>query len=119
MTDPQKQIQDHNQAVSAFIDLANRLHHEEGFEINLVSAALMAASGAYATFMAAGNTGFLAEGGVDKVVDLYRKNLEHIQELKRQEFEAKGLKPRPVDTGDGNTGPQDIEINVPGKPDPN
>ena len=42
----------------------------------MISAALMAASGIYATYSAAGNTGALEPSGVDKVVALYRKNLD-------------------------------------------
>lgn len=95
MTDRQQQLDAHNQATNEFIELANELVNERGFEQNLVSAALMAASGVYATFAAAGNQGFLAEGGVDKVVDMYRKNLVYIQQRKKEDLEAKGLKPVP------------------------
>ena len=48
----------------------------------------MAASGIYATFITAGNTGGLQPSGVDKVVMMYRRNLEHIQERKKAESDA-------------------------------
>jgi len=58
---------------------------DEGHDPQLVSAALMAASGIYATYVTAGNTGGLQPSGVDKVVMMYRRNLEHIQERKKAE----------------------------------
>ena len=48
----------------------------------------MAASGIYATYISAGNAGGLQPSGVDKVVMMYRRNLEHIQERKKAEKEA-------------------------------
>ena len=74
----------HDNATHRFIALANEMKDEE-LDINLVSAALMAASGIYATYTAAGNTGALEASGVDKVVAAYRRNLEHIQNRKREE----------------------------------
>jgi hypothetical protein len=74
----------HNQCTNKFIALANELKNE-GHEPQLVSAALMAASGIYATYITAGNTGGLQPSGVDKVVMMYRRNLEHIQERKKAE----------------------------------
>ena len=77
--------EDHNYCTHKFIDLANELT-EEGKDHKLVSAALMAASGIYVTFTAAGNAGALEPSGIDKAVALYRKNLEHIQSRKRYPF---------------------------------
>jgi hypothetical protein len=77
----------HNACTSKFISLANELKNE-GHSQQLVSAALMAASGIYATFISAGNQGGLQPSGVDKVVMMYRRNLEHIQERKKAEKEA-------------------------------
>ena len=79
----------HNHCTTRFIDLANSLRQNDGFDPQMVSAALMAASGIYATFVAAGNEGGLEESGIKKVVDLYRENLEHIQMRKREELEGK------------------------------
>ena len=76
----------HNHCTTKFIELANELR-EEGNDPQLVSAALMAASGVYATYVVAGNTGGLEPSGVDKVVMKYRHNLEHIQQRKKEESE--------------------------------
>jgi len=77
----------HNQCTHKFIDLANEMK-DQGHDPQLVSAALMAASGIYATYITAGNTGGLQPSGVDKVVMMFRRNLEHIQERKKAENEA-------------------------------
>jgi hypothetical protein len=76
----------HNHCTTKIIDLANQLK-DEGNDPKLVSAALMAASGIYATYVTAGNTGGLESSGIDKVVMLYRRNLEHIQQRKKDESE--------------------------------
>ena len=78
----------HNECTNKFIALANELK-DQGHSPQLVSAALMSASGVYATYISAGNDGGLQPSGVDKVVLMYRRNLEHIQELKKAEKEAK------------------------------
>ena len=77
----------HNLCTGKFIELANELK-DEGHDTQLISAALMTASGIYATFVTAGNTGGLQPSGVDKIVLMYRRNLEHIQERKKAEFEG-------------------------------
>lgn len=77
----------HQHCTEKFIELANQLK-DEGMDVQLVSAALMSASGIYATFSVAGNTGALNESGVDKVVAAYRRNLEHIQERKKVEVQG-------------------------------
>ncbi len=77
----------HNLCTHKFIALANELK-EDGHTTQLVSASLMAASGIYATYITAGNTGGLQPSGVDKVVMMYRRALEHIQERKKAESEA-------------------------------
>lgn len=105
MTDKQQQIDTHNQAMGEFIQLANTLVNDKGFDMKLVSAALMAASGVYATFSAAGNQGFLAPGGVDRVAEIYKRNLSYIQERKKEELESQGLEPRPVAEIQGNAAP--------------
>ena len=81
-----------NDCTNKFIELANTLR-EEGQEVQLVSAALMAASGIYATFTAAGNNGALEPSGVEKVAAVYRQNLEHIQARKKAELAARGESP--------------------------
>ncbi len=92
----QKQVDAHNQATNEFIELANQMVNQRGFDQNLVSAALMAASGVYATFIAAGNQGFLADRGVVRVATMYKNNLDYIQQRKKEELEAQGLTPRPL-----------------------
>ncbi|NIM70935.1 MAG: DUF3144 domain-containing protein [Xanthomonadales bacterium] len=77
----------HNQCTGKFIELANQLK-DEGFDVRLVSAALMSASGVYATYVAAGNTGALQPSGVEKVTEAYRRSLEHIQEAKKAQASA-------------------------------
>ena len=77
----------HDHCTHKFIDLANELK-DQGYDTQLISAALMAASGVYATYITAGNTGGLQPSGVDKVVMMYRRNLEHIQERKKAENEG-------------------------------
>lgn len=77
----------HNHCTHKFIELANELK-DEGYDTLLISAALMSASGIYATYVSAGNEGGLQPSGVDKVVMMYRRNLEYIQERKKEEIEA-------------------------------
>jgi len=79
--------EDHDECTNRIIGLANELK-DEGYNTQLISAALMAASGIYATFITAGNTGGLQPSGVDKVVMMYRRNLEHIQERKKAVYEG-------------------------------
>jgi len=75
----------HETCTHRFIELANEMQKEQiGQE--LISAALMAASGIYTTYTIAGNSGGLNPSGIDKVVQTYRNNLEHIQARKREEF---------------------------------
>lgn len=101
MSDKQKQIDAHNQATNEFIELANKMTNDRGFDQNLVSAALMAASGVYATFIAAGNQGFLADNGVEKVATMYKNNLAYIQKRKKEDLEAQGLTPKPIAEAQG------------------
>jgi hypothetical protein len=75
--------ENHNHCTERFIKLANELK-DEGHEPDQVSASLMSASGIYATYVAAGNSGALEPSGVDKVVSLYRGNLENIQDSKKK-----------------------------------
>lgn len=96
MSTKQDQVAAHTKATDDFIKLANRMANEDGLDIKMVSAALMAASGVYATFMAAGNQGFLAPGGIDRVAEVYKRNLAYIQERKKEELEAQGLEPKPI-----------------------
>lgn len=85
--DIQTDQEKHQYCTNKFIELANQLRKEE-IDPNLVSGALMTASGVYATYVAAGNKGALEPGGVDKVVDVYRRTLEHHQGVKKAGLKA-------------------------------
>jgi hypothetical protein len=71
------------ECVDRFIDLANAIK-DEGTDIKLISHALMSASSVYTTYAYAGNDGGLTQAGVEKVVDVYKRELERVQELKKQ-----------------------------------
>ncbi len=73
----------HWHCTNKFVDLANELQKED-FTEPLISAAMMAASGIYATYIAAGNTGGLEPTGVNKVVAAYRNTLEQVQASKKR-----------------------------------
>lgn len=75
--------------VSQFIDVANRLKDEKN-PIELVNTALMLASCTYATYLAAGNEGYLKEGGVRKIAQAYEQNLQKLQELRKRQFNPDG-----------------------------
>jgi hypothetical protein len=74
----------HMHCTNKFIELANQLK-EEDIDINLVNGALMTASGVYATYVAAGNDGALEPSGVEKVVGIYKRTLEHHQKIKKSQ----------------------------------
>lgn len=78
----------HQQSMQRFIDLANVMKNE-GVPTRVISAALMTASGVYATYTVAGNQGGLNASGIDKVTQAYRQNLENIQKAKREDLEEK------------------------------
>jgi hypothetical protein len=75
-----------------FIELANELK-DEGYNIELISAALMSASGVYATYVGAGNEGALEPSGIEKVASLYRRSLETIQERKKAKASTEQVGP--------------------------
>ncbi len=75
----------HQYCTNKFIELANQLKKEK-IDPALVSGSLMTASGVYATYIAAGNDGALESGGVDKVVAVYRRTLEHHQVTKKDQL---------------------------------
>ena len=84
-----EQTQQHDDCMERFIDLANAMK-DEGVPVNMVSWALMTASGVYATYSVTGNSGGLNPSGVDKVVDAYKQNLTNIQELRKAQDEQRG-----------------------------
>ena len=87
VNDQEKQ---HMHCTNKFIELANQLKDEK-IDPVMVSGALMTASGVYATFVAAGNDGVLEPSGVDKVVNVYRRTLEHHQSVKKAQLMNKKL----------------------------
>lgn len=72
----------HLDSVNRFIEMANAMK-DEGININVVSGALMTASGLYASYVAGGNDGGLTESGVQKVSEVYKRELERIQKIKK------------------------------------
>ncbi len=80
--------EDFQHCTQKFIELANELK-ENGLGPPMISAALMSASGIYATYVAAGNEGGLNPSGVEKVVENYRRQLEYIQQRKRETAQEK------------------------------
>lgn len=80
----------HQYCTNQFIELANRLKDEK-IDPTLVSGALMTASGIYATYLAAGNAGALEPSGVEKVVEVYRRTLEHYQTIKKNQLLSQKL----------------------------
>ncbi|MDP4651993.1 MAG: DUF3144 domain-containing protein [Haliea sp.] len=79
--------ENHQQCMERFVALANTMK-DEGMSTRVVSAALMTASGVYATYTVAGNSGGLHPSGVEKVAAAYKENLENIQRLKQAESAA-------------------------------
>ena len=77
-------MREYNLLSERFIALANEMK-DEGKSLQMVNAALMSASGIYATYTAAGNDGGLNASGVEKVVAVYKTNLENVQKLKQQQ----------------------------------
>ena len=80
----EKSMREYNLLSERFIALANEMKNE-GKDQQMVNAALMSASGVYATYTAAGNDGGLTSSGVNQVVAVYKANLESVQKLKQQQ----------------------------------
>ena len=66
MTGPQTQ----QEAINAFINLANELKND-GASIQFVSTALMRACAVYATYVVAGTDGALKESGIEKLSEVF------------------------------------------------
>ena len=79
------------QMLQRFIDTANQLQ-QEGQPTELINVALMLASGTWATYLAAGNQGYLEESGVRKVSASYQHNLSWLQEIKKAQLNPDGKK---------------------------
>ena len=72
----------HRYCTNKFIELANDLKREDIDRV-MVSGSLMTASAIYATYVGAGNNGALESSGIDKVVQVFRRTLEHHQVVKK------------------------------------
>jgi len=81
----------HMYCTNKFIELANALKKED-IDIVMVSGSLMTASCIYATYVAAGNVGALEPSGIDKVVKVYRRTLEHHQTIKKAQLQEQAKK---------------------------
>lgn len=73
----------YQELVGRFVSLANHMK-DEGKAPPTINAALMLASGLYATYLAVGNDGQLDARGVKEVAEVYRKNLSSVQRLKQR-----------------------------------
>ena len=76
----------HRSCTNKFIELANEFKAEK-IDISVISGALMTASAVYATYVASGNNGTLEPSGMDKVMAIYRRTLEHHQATKRKKLD--------------------------------
>ncbi len=74
-------------AIQAFIDLANEMKNE-GASIELISTALMRACAVYSTYAVAGNQGALHQSGVEKLEKLFGQQLAIVQKAKLAEAES-------------------------------
>ncbi len=79
-----KKMDEYSALAKRFITLANQMK-DEGKPIQMVNASLMSASGIYATYTTAGDEGGLTESGVEKVVAVYKQNLESVQKIKKMQ----------------------------------
>jgi len=78
-----KDYSEYEELVGRFVGLANQMK-DEGKSPPTVNAALMLASGVYATYLAVGNDGQLDTKGMDKISEVYRQNLASVQRLKER-----------------------------------
>ena len=76
-------------AIQAFIDLANEIKNE-GASIQFISTALMRACAVYSTYVVAGNEGALRKSGVEKLKELFAHEVDTIQ---RAKLEQAGIDP--------------------------
>lgn len=73
----------HYECMHRFIELANKIKNE-GVSNHVVSAGLITASCAFATFTAIGNSGRLNESAINRISEGYRQQLERLQEQREQ-----------------------------------
>ena len=75
--------------VNRLIDLANEMHNE-GVSTEVVSSGFMTACAVYATCVVTGNAGALRESGVEKITNLFSKELAQVQRAKIEQAEREG-----------------------------
>jgi hypothetical protein len=85
----EKDMREYYELSERFIALANEMT-AEGKDGQAVNAALMSASGVYATYIAAGNGGGLTASGIKQVTSVYKENLKNIQKMKRESLAQTG-----------------------------
>jgi hypothetical protein len=101
-----KPTDQHNQAVNRLIETANDMK-DKGFDPRVVSAALISAAGIYATYVEAGNEGYLQPTGVDRLTEIFRQQVSYIQDVKKEELRQAGHdvdKPSPKQRAADNDG---------------
>lgn len=76
-----------HQAMVEFVKLANQLK-EQGSSVNAVTTGMMRACATYATYSVVGNRGGLNPSGIDKVADVFKKQLSIVADARRQENAA-------------------------------
>ena len=86
--------QTQQQAIEAFINLANQMK-DQGSSIQFVSTALMRACAVYSTYVVGGNDGGLHATGIDKLKELFALELAHVQSVK---LAQRGLSEPPKDS---------------------
>jgi len=74
-------------AIQAFIDLANEMKNE-GTSIALISTALMRACAVYSTYAVTGNQGALRDSGIEKLQKLFGEQLAVVQKAKIAQAES-------------------------------
>ncbi|NDH41312.1 MAG: DUF3144 domain-containing protein [Gammaproteobacteria bacterium] len=74
-------------AIQAFIDLANKMK-TDGASVQMISTAMMRACAVYSTYVVAGNEGALRETGVEKLKEIFGKQLEVVQKAKLAQASA-------------------------------
>lgn len=84
-----EQMEQFSALVQRLVELCNETKNE-GMPVASVNAAMISACATYATYAAAGNNGYLQQTGVDKTVAAFRRQLTHIQKIKKQQLNPDG-----------------------------
>lgn len=79
-----EQAENQQKCIERFIELANTMK-DEGLPPGEIAHALMSASGVYATYTIAGNSGGLNPSGVEKLTATYKNSLENVQRSRKEQ----------------------------------